>query len=191
MKTYGFDMSKSVMIHNGYIINRPVKASFNEKFPFTILTVGRFVPQKDYYTALLAIKLLYERLIMGKRTISLKYIIIGFGELKQKIIDQVASLNIENIIEIVDNPANVLDYYEKSDIYLSTSLFEGLSNSILEALEFSLPIVCTDVGDNSELVIHGENGYLTKVKDYKSISIQLENLICNAALRENYGKRSY
>lgn len=49
---------------------------------------------------------------------------------------------------------------DKADIYLSTSLFEGTSNSIMEAMNADLPIVATNVGDNGLLVKNEINGFL-------------------------------
>ena len=51
------------------------------------------------------------------------------------------------------------------DIGVLTSESEGLSNSIMEYMACGLPVVCTDVGGNPELVRHGENGYLFPAGD--------------------------
>jgi glycosyltransferase involved in cell wall biosynthesis len=67
------------------------------------------------------------------------------------------NLNIMNRIKIFINPANIPDILNECDIYLSTSLFEGLSNSIMEAMVAGLPVIATDVGDNKYLVKDGFN----------------------------------
>ena len=85
------------------------------------------------------------------------------------------------------NPSNLDEYLSKSDIYLSTSLFEGLSNSIMEAMAYSLPIIATDVGDNNYLVQDGYNGFVTNVKDVDEIAKKLLSLVIDKEKRLKMG----
>lgn len=59
---------------------------------------------------------------------------------------------IDDITTIYINPNNIAELLDQADIYISTSLFEGTSNSIMEAMNADLPIVATNVGDNGQLV---------------------------------------
>lgn len=77
-----------------------------------------------------------------------------------------------------------------ADIYISTSFFEGTSNSIMEALNWSLPVVATNVGDNDHLVINGENGFLHPIGDVNGLSASLCLLLDSAKLRNQMGKMS-
>ncbi|MBO7272587.1 MAG: glycosyltransferase family 4 protein, partial [Bacteroidaceae bacterium] len=77
-----------------------------------------------------------------------------------------------------------------ADIYLSTSLFEGTSNSIMEAMNWSLPVVATNVGDNNHLVIDGVNGTLHPIGDAKGMAESIANLLTNYELRKEYGLAS-
>ena len=87
--------------------------------------------------------------------------------------------------------SDVAEIVKETESPLSTSLFEGLSNSIMEAMEFSLPIVATDVGDNKELIVSGKNGFLTNVGDIEDISTKLLKLIVDDKLRVQMGLNSY
>lgn len=176
----GFKSSKASVIHNAVDIPEMVE---NIHKTITILSVGRFVEAKDYPTSLAAVK------IVSLNSPPFKYIIIGQGELEGLIKSQIVSLKMERIVELVINPDNIDQFYRKSDIYLSTSVFEGLSNSIMEAMSFGLPVVATDVGDNKYLVKEGETGFLTKVKDAATIASKLELLINDAQLRNTMGSR--
>lgn len=151
----------------------------------TIITVARFVAQKDYASAIKAVAQLEER------GLEFKYIIAGYGPLEQKILNEISKHNLSNRVLIINNPQNVLALLDSADIYLSTSLFEGLSNSILEAMSSSLPIVATNVGDNNRLVQPGVNGYLHQVGDHSSIAQSLESLVCNSKMRMDFGKMSH
>ena len=150
----------------------------------TIITVGRFVEQKDYKTAIKSVAEIYAE------NKSIHFIIIGFGKLEQKIREWVKGEGIAEITDIFINPDNVPNYLSKADIYLSTSLFEGTSNSIMEAMNANLPIVATNVGDNSYLVKDGENGFLAGEKDIKALAHHLKTLISNKATRLQFGRRS-
>ena len=98
--------------------------------------------------------------------------------------------DVEKFINIYIRPDNVQDIVRNADIYLSTSLFEGTSNSIMEALNWSLPVVATNVGDNDHLVIDGVNGMLHSIGDAKNIAKSIAILIKNNELRNKYGLES-
>jgi glycosyltransferase involved in cell wall biosynthesis len=150
----------------------------------TIITVGRFVEQKDYLTAIKSVAKAYTKCE------NIRLCIIGFGELEQQIRAWVREEGVEIITNILINPDNIPQYLCKADIYLSTSLFEGTSNSIMEGMNADLPIVATNVGDNSCLVKEGENGFLTEKKDVDTLAHHLETLITNKNMRQQFGKRS-
>jgi len=149
-----------------------------------IITVGRFVAQKDYDTALRTISLLKEK------NNDFIFTIVGYGKLEEEIRNKVSELKLEDVVRIYINPNIIPNLENNADIYLSTSLFEGTSNSIMEGMNANLPIVATNVGDNDRLVKNGENGYLCKIKDAFNLCEALLKLIGNPSLRENMGKRS-
>ena len=94
---------------------------------------------------------------------------IGFGKLEQEIRRWVKEEGITDITNILINPDDISGYLSKADIYLSTSLFEGTSNSIMEGMNADLPIIATNVGDNAYLVEEGKNGHLTEKKDIDAL----------------------
>jgi len=94
-------------------------------------------------------------------------------------------------VEFIVNPPAVDPYYDQADIFLSTSIFEGLSNSVMEAMESSLPVVATTVGDNDKLVMEGRSGFLAPVKDAKAISEKLHMLFDSHDLRIRLGMNGY
>jgi glycosyltransferase involved in cell wall biosynthesis len=150
----------------------------------TIITVGRFVEQKDYLTAIKSVAK------VNTKFRNIRFCIIGFGELEQQIRAWVREEGISDITDILINPDNISQYLEKADIYLSTSLFEGTSNSIMEGMNANLPIVATNVGDNSYLVKDGENGFLAEKRDVDTLAHHLETLITNKNLRQLFGEKS-
>ena len=176
----GFSRDKCVTIPNCYpdISDAICRTDKKNK---TIIIVGRFVPQKDYETAIKAVSELY------KARTDFNFYIVGYGELESEIRNWVSEYGIEPITTIYHNPYNIHELLQSSDIYLSTSLFEGTSNSIMEAMDKSLPVVCTNVGDNPYLVEEGVSGFLSKIRDYVYISDALNMLLDDVELRNKFG----
>lgn len=177
----GFSSTKSIVIPNCYPNiseyihrkDRPLK---------TIITVGRFDPSKDYRTLLKSISLLDRS--------DYRLCIVGYGVLENQIRDWVKEYGIEDKTDIHIKPDNVSELERNADIYLSTSLYEGTSNSIMEALNWSLPVVATDVGDNDHLVINGENGFLHPIGDVSGLAESLCRLLDSVDLRNKMGLKS-
>ncbi|PWD98991.1 glycosyltransferase [Marinilabilia rubra] len=180
----GFDPEKITVIHNGIDIQR-VTASQEENGKTLIFTAARFLPQKDHYTALKALQVLKER------GAEFKYVIAGYGQQEEEIRNWIGELGLNDRTEVKISPDNLPELFLQSNIYLSTSLKEGLSNSIMEALNAGLPVVATNVGDNRFLVKEGRNGFLTGIGDVASLADALENLINDKSLRMNMGIRGY
>lgn len=183
LSSKGFNAEKGVIIHNCIEVPVPIKFNFSPN-PIVILSVGRFVEQKDYNTAIKAIGLLNGRC-------NYKYIIVGHGHLENELRQVALSEGISQNIQFVINPTEVDSFYKQAHIYLSTSTFEGLSNSIMEAVSFGLPIVATNVGDNEHLVKDGITGFLVPPKDVELIADKLLYLVENPHIREELGQNGY
>lgn len=179
----GFNERKIIVIPNCFENIKPyTEKTANETLH--IITVGRFVPQKDYETAIHAIAEL------KKKCNNIAFDIVGYGEQENQIREWVKTYKIDDITSIYINPSNIAELLDNADIYLSTSLFEGTSNSIMEAMNADLPIVATNVGDNGKLVRSEGNGYLCEKKDYSDIADKLEILANDNNLRKKMGKES-
>lgn len=176
----GLKKEKAIVIPNCFPnIAEPITRE--DKDVKHIVTVGRFVPQKDYKTIIRTIaelKKFRKDFVMD---------IIGYGTEEQNIRNWIKEYGVEDYINIYIRPKNVQNIVRDADIYLSTSLFEGTSNSIMEALNWSLPVVATNVGDNDHLVIDGVNGMLHTIGDAKGMALSLANLIENTEIRKKYG----
>ena len=108
-----------------------------------------------------------------------KYLIIGYGPLENEIRSLADELNIADDLEILINPPDIPDILRESDIFLSTSLFEGVSNAIMEAMVAGLPIVATEVGDNKYLIKNSFNGYLVPCKNL-GLLVQKLGYLCES-----------
>lgn len=177
----GFIRKKNIVIPNCFPnIEAPIIRPNHEIK--TIITVGRFDPQKDYKTLIESVAKLARN--------DFRLCIVGYGVLERQIRAWVKECNIENKTDIFIKPNNVSELERNADIYISTSLFEGTSNSIMEALNWSLPVVATNVGDNERLVIDGKNGYLHAIGDTRGIAESLSILLDSSELRNKMGTKS-
>ncbi|MCF3112122.1 glycosyltransferase family 4 protein [Niabella sp. CC-SYL272] len=179
----GFAEDKMVVIPNCFDAIRSYRNKDRQHAPLRIITVGRFVAEKDYYTALdviLKLSLMHP---------GIKYQIVGHGALEAAIRGRIKELQLNHIVEVWINPADIASMLDHADIYLSTSVFEGTSNAIMEALNADLPVVATNVGDNDKLVAQGKNGFLVDVKDVDGMVSCLDKLLSNQRLRLEMGQR--
>lgn len=179
-----FVRNKATVIPNCYTNFHNNLEKNSERDNVRIITVARFTPQKDYLTALKSIKILVDK---GLPVI---YTIIGYGVEENNIKKYIADLNLQNYVKIILSPPNIFKYLSESDIYLSTSLYEGTSNSIMEALDAELPIVATNVGDNDKLIRDGVNGYLNEIYDSNGIANNIERLVKSHGDIKSFGKKS-
>lgn len=180
----GFRENKLIVIPNCFENISPYVERTDIGKEVRVITVGRFVAQKDYPTAIRAMS------IAKKECPDLRFDIVGYGELEEDIRSNVKSYGIEEITTIHINPDNIPDLLSNADIYLSTSLFEGTSNSIMEGMNANMPIVATDVGDNYKLVRDRVNGYLETAGDAESIAEAIVTLYGSKDLRKRMAMAS-
>jgi glycosyltransferase involved in cell wall biosynthesis len=149
-----------------------------------LISVANFVPYKDYSTVLQSLK---QVLDMG---FNFYYIILGDGPLRQSIEREIDQLWLSKNVRILGRVNNVQDYLNISDIMIHSSKGEGCSNSIIEAMFSSLPIVASRVGGIPEYV-DDDNGVLFEYKNGKQLTNALVKLLSDRDLMERMGRVSY
>ncbi len=131
---------------------------------FNIISVGRLSSEKDYKTSILSIARL------KKKIKNIRFYILGEGKLKKELIDFTKSLGLEKDIFFLGYLKNPYPIIKKANVLLLTSLYEGFSNVILEALVLKVPVVATNSpGGNKEIIFNGKNGFLANVGDVDDI----------------------
>lgn len=181
----GFN-SNVLVIPNGIEI-RALSVRRSKK-TISIISLGRLVAPKCYDIAIQTIEELKN--IVGEKY-DIKYTIVGQGELEEDIRAQIKSKALESFVSVITDATDIYGLLDASDIYLCTSSFEGISNALMEAMNCQLPIVATDVGDNSKLVLHDKSGFLAPVHDYKKLAENLSLLVRSDDLRKKMGAEGY
>ncbi|WP_051654685.1 glycosyltransferase [Persephonella sp. IF05-L8] len=172
-RKYGIDAN---YIYNGIDINEVYSSNANSKDKVIIGTVGRITYPKNP-------KLFDEIANYFKSFPNIKFLWIGDGELKHEL----KSENIKITGWLSRNQA--LEKLKEIDIYLSTSLWEGLPLSVLQAMALSKPLILSNCVGNIDLVENNYNGFL--FKDRNEAIRSIENLLADKNLIQNFGENSY
>jgi colanic acid/amylovoran biosynthesis glycosyltransferase len=173
-------------------VNRPaIDASFfspnkkpSEFNGVTVLSIGRFTFQKGYLMGILAIKKLIDK------GISIQWNIIGDGPQVEEMLFHIHELKLQEhiILHGKKNKNEVSDWMNKSDLFLLTSVYEGIPNVVLEAMAMELPVVTTKSGGVDEVIDHGIDGFIAPLYDIDGICNLLEQFIHNKDLAQAMGK---
>ena len=143
--------------------------------PYDVILTGRLAQIKRIDVFLQAVKLVAERL--PEVTVA----IVGMGELYEELKALAAELGIERNVEFPGHQSDVDDWLRRSKIFVLTSDSEGLSLSMMEAMMSGLPAVVSDVGDLSDLVDNGVNGYLVPRRRPELLAERLIELLSDEA----------
>lgn len=151
---------------------------------YTILSVGRFIFQKGYLIGLLAIKKLREQ------ASNFKWIIAGGGSQYEELVFHIHQMNLQDHVELLGSKSRneILDLYNKASVFFLPSVTEGIANVVLEAMSMELPVVSTNCGGMSEVIVHNENGLLANAYDHIALAESLARLLECQSLRIKLGK---
>ncbi len=176
------DKNKVVTIKNIYDSNElekkilePIKNKYISDIlenKDVIITTGRFVKQKGYISLIKSFKYALEQ----KKDIHL--MILGRGKQKNKIEKLVKKRNLESNVHLIDFTKNPYPYLRKSKIFICNSLFEGMSNSIIEAMAIGLPIIATDCKYGNRELIAGNANYTKLNKTYTKEQYGILTPVC-------------
>lgn len=175
-----------VIIHNAIVVEDYKKKNFRimirNKYGISskdilLGVIGRLSPEKGCLEFLGVFKELSEIYQ------NLKLMFIGEGPLFDGLKKQVDIYQLSDKVLLTGYQKVVQPFYETFDIFISPSKTEGISNVILEAMAYRLPIVATDVGGNSEIIKSYYNGILIKLEDYTHFKEVIIELINNKQLR--------
>jgi len=127
-------------------------------------SVGRLSNQKDPITMIEAFG------IISKPFPNAHLALVGDGELKGKILEKIDQLKLNDRIHLTGNKNNPWSVYHSMDLFIMSSIYEGLGRSITEALSCGVPVVCTDVEGVPEIVRDKITGILVRPKDSNKLA---------------------
>jgi glycosyltransferase involved in cell wall biosynthesis len=185
--TNNFNLRKHIyVVENGLIVNDnfvDVRSSINEN-SFVILMVANITNFKDHCTLLRAFHLFLKQA-------KSKLLLAGsFGNSYETVHSLAQELNIIENIEFLGYVDNLEVLYQQADLFVLSSKSEGLPNSVIEAMQHSLPVLGTDIEAIRNIICEENRKYLTNIEDYIGL---FENMILfyhNKELRHQIGIRN-
>ncbi len=170
------------VIPNGVDLERFKSAGTDDKSDtLRLLTVGRLSVTKRVEILIDAVEILH------REGCEVRFTIVGGGQMLQKLKQIVSEKNLANIIELTGriDAEDMPQVYRQSDIFISASMQEGMSNAMLEATASGLPIVTTRCEGVDELI--ADNGIIVNNADAQEIAEAVRKL---ADDRQLYKKMS-
>jgi glycosyltransferase involved in cell wall biosynthesis len=158
-----------------------------EKPYMLILSNRRFEPVYDIATLIKAIPLVIRE---SKKHV--KFVILGEGSQKSRLIHLSRELKIEGCVEFegVVSREKLLSYYRNSDIYISTSKSDSTSVSLLEAMSFGAIPVVADIPGNREWIEDQKNGFLFPRCDHKALAHKIIYVINEFTHRSDFREKN-
>ena len=183
---HGFRPQKILFVPNAIDGRERTRSMRLVPAPVTITTVARLTRQKNIPLALEVVRQLRHR---GRQNgLDIRYQLVGYGIEEQSIEARVRDLGLTDCVQILRNNVDAEQVLSETDIYLSTSDWEGMSNSIMEAMAWGVPVVATGVGDTAALVQDGETGFLLPPGDLDGLVARTWALATDIELRTRLGR---
>ena len=144
--------------------------------------------QKDIYTFIDTAKRVKDNNITNN---PVKFVVIGDGPLNNNLATYTKSLRLEDDVYFTGYRNNVTDLLPEFDIFLITSITEGLPLTVYEAFACKVPVVATKAGGIPEIVKNRETGLLTELKDSKKLAEYVIELLTNLDLKRNISTNAF
>ena len=145
-----------------------------------IISVCRLVDQKN----------IFEILKIAKNLEIYNFLVLGDGYLFKKAKIFLKNNNIKNVY-LLGNQIDIFKYLYESDLFLSTSLYEGHPISILEAMSVGLPIVASKVTGNIDTIKSGFSGFFYRLGDINQARYCIEKIMKDDQLKLKFSKNSF
>ena len=183
-------------LSNLYVINNPIKQGlplpYTGKRKKTIVNFCRMSAQKNLELLIDAFAIFVEEFI------GFKLLIYGNTveelEIKYKdgIIEKINELGLNDSVRILPPAADVHKRILDSAMFVSSSNYEGLSNSMIEAMAIGLPCICTDClgGGTQEVMVDEDNGLIVPMNDVEAMCKAMKRFIEDPVFAEQCGKKA-
>lgn len=146
---------KLIVVHNGIDVDRFTAGQpMGDRLPGRAITVGRLDPIKDQLTLLRAVRLVVDA------NPAFQLDVIGDGPSRPELEALQSELGLAHHVHFHGYQEQVGPFLAGSDFFVLSSISEGVSLALLEAMASGLPAVVTDVGGNREVMVPGETGYM-------------------------------
>jgi glycosyltransferase involved in cell wall biosynthesis len=175
---------KIFTIYNPYLKTIKKKIFKKQKI---VINIGRLRKQKAQEILIKAFS------IFAKKYPDYKLVILGHGNLKNKLQELIIKLDLEDKVELKGWVNNTAPYLKKAKIFVLSSLYEGLGNVLIDSINFNTPCISTNCNSGPrEILLNGKGGYLAKNNSVIDLSKKMIFSINNYNLskkKNNFAKK--
>jgi L-malate glycosyltransferase len=147
-----------------------------------VLSIGRFVEDKDPLSLLEGFRLAGERLPLAQ------FAILGNGPLKPEVEARIRSHSLESRIRLLPGVSDVRTAMRSASVFVMASVREASPNVIIEAMAMGLPVVATRVGGIPELIVDGKTGLLVEPGDPNGLADAVVTVLSDEGRRREMGR---
>ena len=194
LKKIRFPTEKIIRIKNGIDTKhfcpalaeskQTIKSSLGFNAGTVVLYTGRFGSEKNLKLLLKA----WTQVIKDHNDSLL--ILLGDGKIKKELEEDILNLNIQASVRIQPPVADTVKYYQASDIFILPSKYEGISNSLLEAMSCGLVCIASDIPGTKEIIDNGENGVLVQTDDEPELASSIKRMIDDKNVSRIFGNNA-
>nr|WP_279330500.1 glycosyltransferase [Desulfuromonas soudanensis] len=177
---FGFCAAHVAVIHNGIEVPRAVSGKAEDD-SFIIGSSGRLFPVKDYP---LMIHIAQDLANVGE----IRFVLAGDGPERGALEKAIGESCLAERFVLKGHLEDMDSFYQGLDLYLNTSVHEGIPMTILEAMAWGLPVVAPNVGGIPEVIKDGVEGFLLPNRDPGRFAEKCRQLQGDAGLRERMGR---
>jgi glycosyltransferase involved in cell wall biosynthesis len=143
--------------------------------------VGALVEQKGQH------HLIEAAALVVREVPDARFVILGEGELRPALEDQIKRRHLERHVFLAGFRADVLELTKAFDVFVVSSLHEGMCTALVDAMAASRPAVGTHVGGVPEVMADGQTGFVVPPRDHAAMARAIVTLLKDAALRGRMG----
>jgi sugar transferase (PEP-CTERM/EpsH1 system associated) len=166
---------------------RPILGDFAPPGTLLIGNVARLDKVKDHAGLLRA----FQRLHAADENGAYRLAIVGDGPERAALERQVAALGLTSVVRLLGNREDVAELLAECDVFVLSSIAEGMPVTLLEAMAARLPIVATDVGGVAAVVEADVTGTLVPPRDARALADALRGYLDDAERRRRHGEAGY
>jgi glycosyltransferase involved in cell wall biosynthesis len=162
-----------------------IPGSFIKKERRLLLAAGRLTTEKCFDELIQV----FSKLVVNHTEWDL--VIVGEGQLRAALEQQIEQSGLQNRVFLPGRAGNIGDWYERADLFVLSSRFEGFPNCIIEAMAYGLPVVSFDCDTGPRDIIRDQiDGILVQRGDLTDLAKALNHLMSDDLLRKKYAERA-
>ena len=156
-----------------------IRKEFHIDQEYLIVSIGELSKRKNHQIVIKAIAELHNK--------NVKYIICGKGSEEESLKKLAAKLNVTNQVIFAGYREDVKEIMQASDCFVFPSKQEGLSVALMEAMAEGMPVICSDIRGNNDLIDNEVNGLIVPMNVTSAYVKAMQTLILNQERGKRYG----